>query len=508
MQALGVCDVEISNVLLFIGIPVLVCVFLLSVFIFFSNRQSAQNRNLGIVVFLFFSYIALYLTDLYVHDLGIHLLAERLLVMEAFIFPFLLFFAYAISEVKLDLKHKLFYTIPFLPFLFLSFTDYSAYVSNVASCEVSHGLALQIYLYAVAIIYILWALSILIISYRQENSDSENRQKIGIVIIAIFFLLCWVGLFKLLGGILNVDSVERLGEEFFSLILLGVLITIGIVTYAIVRYHLVQLKLVSVRVTTLLIIMLVAVQYLFVDGAVEKTFVATTFFAVLLMGIIRFRSFDIEARHASELEHLNRKLKRLDEAKSDFISLASHQLRTPLTTMKGYLDMMQNGIYGKPKPEMRDALAMVNNSNERLIGIVEDLLNVSRVESGKLKLEMQSESAELLLAELHASFLLVAKQKKLKLILKLPKRKLPHVLIDKMKIREVISNLIDNAIKYTVKGNVTISAARKAGMVCIEVSDTGLGIQGEDYACLFEKYSRGKTEIAVRCEAPDWVCIS
>lgn len=208
-----------------------------------------------------------------------------------------------------------------------------------------------------------------------------------------------------------------------------------------------------------------------------------------------------------ELLAANKKLIKLDEAKSEFISIASHQLRTPLTIIKGYISMILEGNFGELTPGEKDSLDKVYLSNERLIQLVENLLNISRIESGRLQFdykEMQlGDIIDSVVEELEPK----AKGKGLKFTYKKSKKKMPNINIDEEKIRQVVMNLVDNAIKYTKKGSVTVSLdlvkPRDPKIpVCLEfkVADSGMGISEDDLPNLFKKFSRGTGSSLVHTE--------
>lgn len=193
----------------------------------------------------------------------------------------------------------------------------------------------------------------------------------------------------------------------------------------------------------------------------------------------------------TDLLSANEKLKKLDVAKSEFISIASHQLRTPLTAIKGYISMMIEGDFGELTPVEKEALEKVFNSNERLIKLVENLLNVSRIESGRLQFNFEEVQLETMVESVMDELSNYAKKKDLTLEYKKPETPLPKVNIDDEKIRQVVMNLIDNAIKYTKQGTVTVSLAQVENNLEFRVSDSGMGISPTDLPNLFQKFSRG-----------------
>lgn len=193
-----------------------------------------------------------------------------------------------------------------------------------------------------------------------------------------------------------------------------------------------------------------------------------------------------------DLRQANEELKNLDRAKSEFISIASHQLRTPLTVIKGYGSMMLEGTFGKMEPAIQENMKKIYESNERLIALVEDLLNVSRIESGKLQFNYETCQLEEIVASVYEELTSTAKAKNLEFIYNPPAQKLSPVYIDKNKIRQVIINVVDNAIKYTKQGTVTVTLSEADGQIKFQSKDTGMGIEPSDLINLFQKFSRGE----------------
>jgi signal transduction histidine kinase len=197
---------------------------------------------------------------------------------------------------------------------------------------------------------------------------------------------------------------------------------------------------------------------------------------------------------SSKLSQSNDKLRKLDNAKSEFISIASHQLRTPLTAIKGFISLLLEGSYGKVETAQIDVLNKIYTSNERLVNLVEDLLNVSRMESGRMEFKFASCQLDSVCQEVFDTFVLRAKEHHLSLEYIKPKKALPEVMVDSTKIREVVSNLVDNALKYTPDGHggAKLKLEQLGENLRITISDTGIGIPQEELPYLFAKFSRGK----------------
>jgi len=202
-----------------------------------------------------------------------------------------------------------------------------------------------------------------------------------------------------------------------------------------------------------------------------------------------------------DLQKANIELKKLDQTKSEFISIASHQLRTPLTAIKGYGSMLLDGDFGELKDGKQiEAVRKMFISNNRLINLVENLLNISRIESGRLKFDFKPDSLTQLAREVYENLKQNAEDRGLYLKFEEPKEELPQVNMDAEKIRQIVINFIDNAIKYTKEGGITVSVFKKDNNLECCVADTGMGVNKEEQAKLFKKFARGKDAFLVNTE--------
>ena len=192
-----------------------------------------------------------------------------------------------------------------------------------------------------------------------------------------------------------------------------------------------------------------------------------------------------------DLQEANIRLRELDQAKSEFLSIASHQLRTPISAIKGYLSMMIDDDFGKMPPNIIKVIKDLFESASRLARLINVFLNVSRIESGRLKLEKKSIQINDLIDSVVVELINQAKQKGLKLEYKKPKGNIPQIFADSDKLREVILNLVDNAIKYTPKGKVEIFLEFDKENMTFITKDTGIGIDPKEAKSLFRKFVRG-----------------
>ncbi len=177
-----------------------------------------------------------------------------------------------------------------------------------------------------------------------------------------------------------------------------------------------------------------------------------------------------------ELKVKNKKLRELDQTKDEFVSMASHQLRTPLTAIKGYLSMVIEGDAGDLKPGQKQLLDQAYMSTQRMVYLIADLLNLSRLKTGKFVITPQPTSlAGMIEGEIH-QIQETAKSRGHKVSF-MCDPSIPDLMLDDMKTRQVIMNFIDNAIYYTpAGGNIQVFLEQKDGKVIFKVTDNGIGV--------------------------------
>lgn len=191
-----------------------------------------------------------------------------------------------------------------------------------------------------------------------------------------------------------------------------------------------------------------------------------------------------------DLKMANRQLEKLDQLKDEFVSVASHELRTPMTAIKSYVWLALNGRGGQIDQKARDYLGRVYQSTERLIHLVNEMLDISRIESGRVTLNYTSFSVHDLLLDIQREFQAKTAELSLKLTIDMGGN-IPSLFADREKIHQVMENLVGNACKFTDAGGaITLRARREGDFIEIEIQDTGHGIKKEDMSKLFTKFGR------------------
>jgi signal transduction histidine kinase len=195
--------------------------------------------------------------------------------------------------------------------------------------------------------------------------------------------------------------------------------------------------------------------------------------------------------------------KAVDRMKSEFISIAAHQLRTPLSAIKWSLKMVLDGDLGKPTEEMNEFITKSYKTNERMIRLVNDLLNVSRIEEGRFFYKFSPLNLVEFINGVVLDFIPLCKDKKIAITWSPPKENIPLIQGDADHLRLAIQNLLDNALKYTPNnGMITISLqkVKSKGELILRIKDTGVGIPQDEQERIFSKFYRGTNVIKLQTD--------
>lgn len=465
-------------------------VIFLGIFVFLKNKRSKLN-----IIFLLFSvvnFIWFFGTFMMFSGKSVHFW-DRFVYVGVIFIPSLVFH-FGLVFAQRDRKYRPLVILGYiLSFVFLFFNLFSKIFISDEVFAYQWGVHLKAgpvhHAFLVFFVVYLFMLYKSLIHHYAVSIDKLEKSKTIYVLLSLVFLT--------IGSIGFLPAYEISVYPFAYLSGLLFSVTVG---YVIMRYNFLEIRDFASQLL-ILFINLVTFTQIFTSGSVKEYVGRSLFFALILVfSYLLVRSFQDEIERKRELERLasklrraNARLKKLDQAKTEFLSIASHQLRTPLTAIKGYISLVNEGLYGEVSKDLKEVLGKIHISNERLINLVEDLLNISRIEAGRMQYKMADvQICNEIMKDLKDSFELRAKNKGLKLTFNRPKIPVPKIRMDKNKIREVISNIIDNAIKYTEKGSVEVKVRNVDGIVRVSVTDTGIGIPKSEMPYLFKKFSRGK----------------
>lgn len=293
---------------------------------------------------------------------------------------------------------------------------------------------------------------------------------------------------------------------YFGLNWLGQVSTVFIVvfaTYAIIRHQLFNIKAIAAELFIGVLWIFLIIRIILGTNAQEKILNSGLLAICIVIGVFLIRGINNEVKAREKIEKLandlsiaNERLKELDGQKNEFVSVASHQLRGPLTAVKGYASMILEGDFGELVPSVREAVEKIYKSTQDLVVVVGDYLDVSRIEQGRMQYDFSNFDLKELVQTVANELRPNVEKANLTMTFDSTPGVLYMVNADKGKIKQVISNLIDNSIKYTPKGGIHIWLSPKkdtdtnSRKVLISISDTGVGIHPEVIPKLFAKFTR------------------
>lgn len=408
---------------------------------------------------------------------------------------------FASSETPPFIKRALIF-LPSLIFLFLYFFSdliISGFLLEGSVKGFKYGplrLLFDIHLWLVFVL----ALRELFRKYKNVQGGAQKSQ--------IIFITLGTYLVLAIAGITNVFDPLFYNFRYIWVGPAATIIWVALVAYALLKHQLLNAKVIATEFFVSLIWLAAVVETALSDNTPElfRKFTMLVF-GVGLFGYFLIRSVLQEVRTrermerlASELARANDELKQLDQAKSEFISLAGHQLRAPLTVIKGYTSMLQEGSFGELNKKAEDALERVFLSANNLTKLVSELLDLSRIEAGTTKYDFKKIYFDDVIEDVIKELTEVAKARRIEIQFKNENRKTFAVWGDAAKLHEVVINLLDNAIKYSKIGPIIAVLKPRSQRLMFAVRDKGLGIHKEEVSKLFQKF--GRTEIAKK-ERPD-----
>jgi signal transduction histidine kinase len=347
------------------------------------------------------------------------------------------------------------------------------------------------YIYALFIVLFFSTSFILLILFLKKSKLTKKKRQAKNILAGIFVAI--------IGGLVTNLLLPSMGV--FTYYWLGPVFTFVMVTFlsvAIIKYKLFNIKVVTTEILIFALWVILAFKTVTADSPQDFFISGFILMATIFIGIFLIRSVTKEVHQREEIEKLaarvekaNERLRKVDKIKTEFMSIVSHQLRTPLSIVKGHLSMIQEGLYDKEPEKKEKIINDLYENNERLIALVNDVLNTSRIQSGKV--EVKKEKADIVkIAEGIVSKLSPpAKEKGIELLIHHPEEEIPLLNIDTSKIENALLNLVDNAIKYTNEGSVELSLEKKQKSVVIKIKDSGDGMDQEELEKLFETFSRG-----------------
>jgi len=340
-------------------------------------------------------------------------------------------------------------------------------------------------------ISLLFLAGFVILFLKWRKATGIDRQQILSILIGYFLganlamvtnlILPWFGYFEL----------NWLGQFFSTLVAV-------FTTYAIFKHQLLNVKLIATEGFLIILNLFISFQLITASNTKQLIVAIIVWSAVLVISFLLIRNIKQEISRREEvtalaqsLEQANLQLREVDRQKTEFLSIAAHQLRTPLSIIKGYISLIEEGAYGKPTKKMLGILDNIDTSNEHLVKLIDEFLNITRIEQGRTKYNFAEFNINEIIKEATDELQEKATEKDLKIHWK-NNTEIEKTIVDNEKIRHVIYNFIDNAIKYTDKDGIEVSLVKEDNGLVFRVQDHGIGFEKVDQANFFQKFYRGQ----------------
>lgn len=477
---------------------VLVLNFSLGIFVFLTKRESKVNQYF----FLFSIAATLWgLTMLFYRSMaGLPEASDfaRILYASAATIPYsFLFFIRVFPEEKYNLprKSELYLLFPFLAVLAITLIP-GLLISGTSKVPGEEQVIVFNLLYhSIFALYIVSYFTICygLLLFKYVKFAGMQKQQMSYVIVGTFIATIIGVSTNLIMPLLGDFSLNWLGQ-------VGIAAMIGGISHSILKHKLFNLKIVAAQFIVYALCVSLFIRTL-ISTSTSDLIVNIIFLVIAVaIGFFLIQSVKEEVSQrekvenlAADLEHANERLKEVDQLKSEFLSLATHQIRAPLTAIKGYTSLILEGDYGEVPEDIAKPVDIIAKSCQNLVMIVNDFLDISRIEQGRMKYDLTvfdlRAVAEQVLTELKPNI----ENAGLTCSCNMEHNATPvMVYADVGKVRQVIGNLVDNSIKYTPSGSITVELSTHGDVAQLKISDTGIGISAEDIGKLFNKFTRAK----------------
>ncbi len=466
-------------------------ILFLGVIVYFHDRKSAAN----IVLFLHTLIIALWtISNYFSITVGPEesLFWIRLVIFFAVPHVFLFFlFSYVFPnrELKVRAIPSLIYVVSLGLAAFIALSPYGFRGINFENGLVTPVAGILMPLFALIILsFSFWTIIILIKKY-QSASLVEKRQYISVFIGLGTSYLLLISLVFLAVNVFEITYFVPFSPFFILPMIVGAM-------YAILRHELLRVKVITTEILTYSILVILLFRVLLAKELIDALVGVIVLGLFLPFGIFLIRSVlrEVEQRErlevlTKELEATNSKLKQLDQLKTEFLSFASHQVKSPMNVVKGFAQLIYDGTYGEVSEQVKDTAHKIKDSADRLIILVNNLLDIGKIEEGKLEFKFADVDLVQLVHSMVDEYKVIGDARGLAVNFSSSVPTL-RMQADEEKLRQVLQNLIDNSIKYTEKGSVDISVQDDGDTALVTVRDTGRGLAKDLQAKLFQRFVR------------------
>jgi signal transduction histidine kinase len=501
---------DTPELLYYSHLPAMILTLLVGFFVFANNPKKLLNKLLFSIA-LSFSLLTIFNLITWTNNQSDLIIFVWSLFgpLQGMISILCIYFIYVFLHQKdAPGRIKLIFTLLLLPTFLLAATNLNVSGFDIAWCNAFEyeGALYTAYYNLLGLIAIIWIAWMLIAKFKAPNVAKSFKNQIILMGIGVqSFLLLFFTIFYLADYLTTINFVEDSRLElygFFGMTLF--MITMGVL---IVRFKTFSVGAHVVDALVLALVLLVASQFTFANANLTTNILTSiTLTLTAVTGFFLVRSVRNETRQRIELQKVtkqlsnaNQRLTELDKLKSEFVSIASHQLRSPLTAIRGYASMLLDGSFGKLPNKAVEPVERIEESSKLMALGIEDYLNVSRIEAGNMKYVMIDFNLREQVEHVCDDLRMDAVKKGLALIFRTSLSSKAIVNADIGKTVQIVQNLIHNSIKYTEKGSIKVLVRDDVidKKVHVDIEDTGIGMSEETLNKIFHKFERANNANSV-----------
>jgi len=488
-------DFSIAPTLLFYSyIPIIIIALFLSFFIFFKNRYSLQSKLLLLITLSFsvwaFDQIVQW-TAIYVS--AVHFSWQIIALFEMLVFIFTLYFvAVFLNKKDIDFKYKLLLGAVFLPIVVFLPTNLNINSFDLQQCQSNYSFLWEyIYIFEVSSIVIM-----MYMFYKKSHSLAKGdsfRKQIVILAVGLFLFLGMFTATNILGDSLLVYEFNLIGP-------IGMVAFVALLAFMIVKFKTFNIKLIATQALVWGLVALIGSQFFFIKVTTNFILNGVTFIGIIIFGQFLIKSVKKEIEQKEELAKLNINLEELLKQRESLVHLVTHKVKGSFTRSKYIFAGILDGTFGAINEEVKKRAQQGLESDDMGIETVDVVLNAANLEKGTVKYEMKTIDFKELVDKTISEKKALAETKGLKMETEIAPGTY-NVLGDSFWLKEVSNNLVENSIKYTREGKITVGLEKKDKKIEFYVKDTGIGISPEDKNSLFTEGGRGKDSVRINVDS-------
>lgn len=465
-------------------------------YIYFSNRKSLLNRVLLFITLTLSTWLLLDLVLWATDSPRMVVFAWSLVnTIEPIIYAGFVYFIMVFVRGKdISSLTKTLIALPLLPTIFLASTEWNIVGFNLTNCdrEVIEG-PLAYYNYIIELFYVLWIVVLGISAWLFDKSRTRKYQTLLVVSSTLVLLLGFAS-----GNIIGSFSEDwALGQ--YGLFVIPV--SVGALSYFVIQAKFVGKSQIMTAQVLVIGLWLAVFSLLFIQNiSVIRGIVALTLGFLAILGFILIRSFRNEIKQRKEIEQLASQLQNANRQQVTLIHFITHQIKGFVTKSRNIFSMIQDGEYGPIPESLKPMIQEGFRSDTKGIATIQEILNAANIKSGKVEYRKEPFDLKALIDEVAQDLRLNVEAKGISLIVDTGSTPITYT-GDRGQLINALKNLIDNAIKYTPKGEIRVTLTQDANLIRFVVTDTGVGITQEDMQNLFTEGGHGANSKKVNVES-------